>query len=74
MIGRIRNFKNEVIALKKEATQEAYDYFQENIHSFERTDKGRLKAHNNDVDAFRHAYISDVMTQEYGDFRANILG
>jgi hypothetical protein len=53
MIDTIQNFKNEVIALKKEATQEAYEYFQENIYLFERDDNGRIKAHNNDVDAFR---------------------
>ena len=74
MTDTIQSFKNEMIALKKEATQEAYEYFQENIHSFERDDKGRIKAHNNDVDAFRHAYVSGVMTQKYGNFRANILG
>ena len=74
MTDPISKFNDEVFALKVAATQEAYDYFEENIHPFERDEKGQIKGHNNDVDAFRHAYVSGVMTQKYGSFRANILG
>jgi hypothetical protein len=74
MTDPISKFNDEVFALKVAATQEAYDYFEENIHPFERDEKGQIKVHNNDVDAFRHAYVSGVMTQKYGSFRANILG
>lgn len=63
-----------MIELKNEAEKESYAYFNENIHPFERDEKGRVRAHNNDVDAFRHAYVSGVITQEYGAFEANILG
>jgi len=31
-------------------------------------------AHNNELDAFRHAYVSARFTQEYGDIGANLLG
>ena len=43
MTDTISNFKNEVLALKAEATQEAYKYFEENIHLFERDEKGRFR-------------------------------
>ncbi len=35
---------------------------------------GTRAFHDTDVDAFRHAYTSGVLTQEYGEVAANVLG
>lgn len=69
-----QNFIEEIFETKEKAKDESYKYFHENIHPIERDEEGRLKVHNNDVDAFRHAYVSGVMTQIYGGVGANILG
>lgn len=65
--------------LKEEARQEAYQYFDHHIRRLPKTSDGDLDLvapgfDDNDVDAFRHAYVSGVFTQKYGDQVANILG
>ena len=65
--------------LRDEACTEAYEYFDQNIRPLERNSNGRIDEtayglHNNDVDAFRHAYVSGVFTQEYGRRVADIFG
>lgn len=64
---------------KDEAALEAYQYFHENIRPLPMDEHGRFdfsrgEAHNNDVDAFRHAYVSGVYAMEKGDPVANVLG
>jgi len=66
-------------ALKDEARDEAYAYFDKKIRSLPKDSSGKIDqfAHgleNNDVDAFRHAYVSGVFTQEYGETAADIFG
>ncbi len=62
---------------KDEAAKEAYLHFHKNIRPIF-DDKGAWlpgeNAHNDDVDAFRHAYTSGVFTQEFTEGIANILG
>ena len=65
--------------MKSEAELEAYQYFNDNIREFPKDANGnpiidRTTAHNNDVDAFRHAYVSGVYTQKFGDYVADTLG
>jgi len=66
---------------KNEATKEAYVYYNENIaplkYIFDETDgywKTIGAGHNDQVDAFRHAYVSGIYTLEIGESAANILG
>ncbi len=66
-------------ALYKKAESEAYAYFDKFIHSLTKQADGTVdpKAHglaDNKVDAFRHAYVSGVFTQEYNETAANIFG
>ena len=67
------------LTLKNEALNDAYDYFDREIRKLPRDDNGRID-HNafgladNDVDAFRHAYVSAIMTIEYNEKIADILG
>jgi len=63
----------------EEARVESYQYFDSNIRQLLRDSKGNIAIvgkglDDNDVDAFRHAYVSGVFTQEYGETIANILG
>ncbi len=65
--------------IKEIAEDEAYDYFSDNIRPLPQTPEGLWdfasgKFVNNDVDAFRHAYVSGVFTQKFGDLIANSLG
>ncbi len=58
---------------------EAYKYFDKNIRRLSRRADGTIdpdapSLNDNDVDAFRHAYVSGVFTQSYGEKTANILG
>lgn len=58
---------------------EAYEYFDAQIRRLPRDKAGKIKLSgpeldDNDVDAFRHAYVSGVFTQEYGETVANIFG
>lgn len=62
-----------------EARDEAYEYFDENIRKLPKNPDGTINTsgrelYDNDVDAFRHAYVSGVFTQEYGEFVADIFG
>ena len=62
-----------------EARAEAYQYFDKNIRSLPKNIDGNVnpKAHglvDNDVDAFRHAYVSGVFTIVYNETTADLLG
>jgi hypothetical protein len=65
--------------LMSEATKEAYIYFETKIRPLPKDENGQIDATasglvDNDVDAFRHAYVSGVFTKEYNEQTANILG
>ncbi len=65
--------------LSDEAELEAYEYFDKNIRPLPKGNDGRIDTnqrgfHNNDVDAFRHAYVSGVFTQDYSEQAADLLG
>ena len=65
--------------LKSEALDEAYKYFDKNIRSLIKDKTGKVDplAHgldDNDADAFRHAYVSGVFTQEYSEPTADTFG
>ena len=58
---------------------EAYEYFNQKIRPLPKLKNGKINVNangldDNDIDAFRHAYVSGVFTQEYGVTAANILG
>ena len=66
-------------SLSDEAELECYKYFDKNIRSLPKDSSGKIDSsqggfHDNDVDAFRHAYVSGVFTQEYGENVADIIG
>ena len=68
-----------LISLRLEATDEAYIFFDEQIRKLPRNSKGQINGTsfemwNTDVDAFRHAYVSGVFTQEYNEKAADFLG
>lgn len=63
----------------EDARAEAYEYFDRHIRRLPKRPDGTINpwapgVDDNDVDAFRHAYVSGVFTQEYGETTANILG
>lgn len=65
--------------LRNEAEAEAYSYFHHNIRPLPQDSSGKTdiysgKLWNNDADAFRHAYVSGVFTQEYGKRIAEVFG
>lgn len=65
--------------LKNEALNEGYIYFDKNIRSLPKKANGEINEKteglsNNDVDAFRHAYVSGRYVQEYNDKAAKYLG
>lgn len=65
--------------LMKEARDEAYRYFDKNIRPLVKNKDGHVDPtasglENNDVDAFRHAYVSGVFVQEYNEEVSDILG
>lgn len=65
--------------LKNEARDEAYIYFDKEIRSLTKNSVGNIDPfakglENNDIDAFRHAYVSGVFTQEYSESAADIFG
>lgn len=69
----------ELLKIKSEAENEAYQYFNDNIRPLPKTSEGKWdfssgKFIDNDVDAFRHAYVSGVFTQKFGEHAANALG
>ena len=62
-----------------EARDEAYDYFDRHIRSLTKDSDEKINPTafglaDNDVDAFRHAYVSGVFTQVYGEKIADIFG
>lgn len=64
--------------LMSEATKAAYIYFDTKIRPLPKDENGQIDATasglvDNDVDAFRHAYVSGVFTQEYNEQTANIF-
>ncbi len=63
---------------RNKACTEGYIYFDRHIRLLPKNPDGSIKEtaefHDNDIDAFRHAYVSGVMTQEYGEAAADILG
>lgn len=63
----------------QEARNEAYQYFDQNIRELPKNADGKIDLsakgfQHNDVDAFRHAYVSGVFTQEYSENIADIFG
>jgi hypothetical protein len=65
--------------IKKRSEEEAYTYFHNNIRPLPKKEDGSWdfktgKFHNNDTDAFRHAYVSGIFTQKYNQITANTLG
>ncbi len=68
-----------IFALKKEARDDAYDYFNKNIRPLSKLSNGNvhheaLGLEDNNVDAYRHAYASGVFTQAFSEKTADILG
>jgi hypothetical protein len=66
-------------ALKKEACLEAYEYFHKYIRPLPKDADRKFDEFSglfmdNDVDAFRHAYVSGRFTHEYGAQIAEIFG
>lgn len=83
MINKLKNLieleKEAYLELMAVARQEAYIYFDQNIRELPKDDSGKYivtekEFYNNDVDAFRHAYVSGVFTQEKGEIKANFAG
>ena len=83
MINKLKNLieleKEAYLELMVVARQEAYIYFDKNIRELPRKKEGSFdestgEMSNNDADAFRHAYVSGVFTQEKGEMRANLAG
>jgi hypothetical protein len=68
-----------IFTIKEQALTEAYKYFDEHIRPLPKdktgqVDKTAFGLADNDADAFRHAYVSGVFTQEFDANRAKILG
>jgi len=64
--------------LKDEAQMEAYEYFDKYIRKLPKSPDGKIEDaapgfQDNDVDAFRHAYVSGVFTQEYSESTADLF-
>ena len=70
---------NKLKKILKEAENKAYLYIHKNIRPLPKTAEGNWDFKtgefiNNDVDAFRHAYVSGILTQLFNVAAANILG
>ena len=68
-----------VFKLKNEAQEEAYKYFDKNIYKLPKDKNGKVDQFadglaDNDVDAFRHAYVSGVFAQELDANKAAFWG
>ncbi len=77
MAGRLNI--NQFQILFEEARIEAYEYFDRSIRRLPRGRDGKIKTvgvglDDNDVDAFRHSYVSGVFTQRYDEKTAEVLG
>ena len=71
------NFRPDLLLI--EARGEAYEYFDKNVRNLKRNSNGKIDVvalglADNDVDAFRHAYVSGVFTQVYSENTADIFG
>lgn len=69
----------EPIQLMNFSKNEAYKYFDLNIRKLPKDSSGEIDEtapgfSSNDVDAFRHAYVSGVFTQEYSEETSEIFG
>ena len=58
--------------IKNEARDEAYEYFDKHIRKLHKRADGKVDPQafgleDNDVDAFRHAYLNGVFTQVYNE-------
>lgn len=65
--------------LRDKVRDNCYIYFDENIRRLEKDSNGKINPsafglENNDVDAFRHACVSGILTMEYNEEVADILG
>lgn len=65
--------------LRDDARDEAYEYFDKYIRDLPKKPNGKVDPtafglEDNDVDAFRHAHVSGVFTQIYGETVADIFG
>ena len=65
--------------LSKEARDEAYEYFDKNVRPLPKKADGKINTtafglSDNDIDAFRHAHVSGVLTIVYSETTADILG
>lgn len=65
--------------IRDEAEIESYAYFDKNVRPLPKDTSGKIDPsqgglHDNDVDAFRHAYVSGVFTQVYSETTADIFG
>lgn len=65
--------------VRDEAELEAYEYLDKHIRKLPRRPDGTIDSSaagfsDNDADAFRHAYVSGVLTQEFSESTADILG
>lgn len=65
--------------MRDQAEAESYEYFDKKIRRLPRDVPGKIDPkqqgfHDNDVDAFRHAYVSGVFTQEYAENAADLFG
>ena len=70
---------SNIFSLKHDAEKEAYKFFNETIRRLKKNKNGEvdnkdLGLVDNDVDAFRHAYVSGRYAQEHGDVVAKVLG
>jgi hypothetical protein len=65
--------------IRDEAAMDGYIFFDKNIRLLPKRPDGSIDTlqpgfSDNDVDAFRHAYVSGVFTHEYGEKTAALLG
>jgi|TARA_B100001142_G_C13958942_1_gene510249 hypothetical protein len=70
MKSTIESFKSKLLKEKKEAESESYQYFNNHIRKIDPDKDG----HNDEVDAFRHAYVSGVFAMKYGTYISKKLG
>lgn len=65
--------------IMEEARDESYEDFDKNIRSLSKDQNGNIDPIadglvDNDIDAFRHAFVSGVFAIEYNELAADILG
>lgn len=68
----------KIFSLVNDARDESYEIFDKKVRPLPKNEDGSFRItnafHDNDVDAFRHAYVSGVVTQDYSERTADILG